>query len=416
MKRTLLGGAALVALGAIGLSATPAAAQLELTITGSVEPEFGFVSQDNDAGTRSYGSTTRLILRFNADGTADNGLQYGVRVRLDDNEAFRTATGPDTGSLYGNAALRTRGGLYIRELWGYARGGWGEVRAGEAPIAYEVLNYWIPTGSMPGNVGVLGSWDLYVNHPASAYDPNVGSSILTNTGNAHPSGVSYLLNDYNGFSFGITYAPTTQGFERTADLNELNAGFSDVVSVGANYSRTFSGITFGISAGGNFAHAEDNGLGVPRHDVREWMVGALISAPVGPGTFSLGGFYQNSGRGGMDEATVAAGNTNQAQHWGVGALYETGPWGFQVNYTQFNVDYVGSVDTPVVAGFGTRDVSENYAVGGGVSYRVAPGLTPYVNIVYFNEEGTDIFDPAIARVPDDSNSGVVGTVGVSFTF
>ncbi len=465
MKRSLLGGAALAAL-AIGLSAGPAAAQLELTITGSVEPEFGFVSEEQDSTTgyaaagggvanvavgtlfpatanlaglglpttiaaanaatiaanppstlssrREYASTTRFILRFNANGTADNGLQYGVRVRLDDNEAFSNTPG----SLYGDRALRTRAGVYIRELWGYVRGGWGELRGGESPIAYDALNYWIPTGSMPGNVGVLGAWDLYPTFPAGTFDPNIGSSLLTNTGNGHPSGVTYLLSDYHGFNFGITYAPTTQGYERTADLNELNAGFSDVVSVAASYSHDFGGVTLGISAGGNFAHAEDSGLGVDRHDMREWMVGALVSAPIGPGTFSLGGFYQNSGRGGMLESAVAGGNTDQAQQWGAGILYETGPWGFQANYIHFTVDPVGSIDTATsaVTGFGTRDTTDNYAVGGGVSYNVAPGLTPYVNIVYFNSDSVLVSDPSINGVSDFSNDGVVGTVGVSFTF
>lgn len=473
MKRSLLGGAALLALGAVGLSAGPAAAQLELTITGSVEPEFGFISEDQDSTTgyagagggvadvniaalfpagastagftssfsgalpvtipaanvgtiaanppttqtsrRAYASTTRFILRINADGTADNGLQYGVRVRFDDADGGLCGT---TGQVYGQNALRTRCALWIRELWGYARGGWGEVRAGESPIAYQLLTYTIPTGSMPGNIGVLGSWDLYPSFSAGTFDPNIGASLLTNTGNAHPSGITYLLSDYHGFSFGLTYAPTTQGAERIANVNELNGGFSDVVSVAANYTREFAGLTFGISAGGNFAHAEDAAVGVARHDLQEWTVGAQVSTPIGPGTFTLGGFYQNSGRGGMLETAVAAGNTNQAQHWGAGVLYETGPWGFQANYVHFSADPVGSIDTPVnsTTGFGTRDVAESFAVGGGVSYNVAPGLTPYVNLVYFNADSILVSNPAINGVSDFSNEGVVGTVGVTFAF
>lgn len=479
MKKVLLGSAAAIAFGAVGFAAVPASAQLELTISGSVEPEFGFVSEDRDevygygaavatpptgftnftsAGVagfgggyglnavnllladdatvvaantptlrqsrRAYGSDTRFILRFNADGTADNGLRYGVRIRLDDNELFQTSTGAvDAGSLYGDTGvLRTRGGVYIRELWGYARGEWGEIRAGESPISFDLLAVGVPTGSMPaGAQGVFTNWPRYVDlaGPGAIAGSYIDSptSILTRQAASHPSGIGYVLNNFHGFSFGLTYAPTTQGFERTVDQNEVNSGFSDVVSVAANYRGEFSGVRVAISAGGNFANAEDTTVNCTatncqRHDLREWRVGGQV----GYGGFTLGGFYQNSGRGGMRESAIATGQTDQFEAWGVGGHYTTGPWQFDINYVQATVDPVGILGGFTGTGITTRDYAEQWGVGGGVSYSLAPGLTPYASVAYINNNSIFTSDPAVNGTTDFSNSAVVGIVGVNFTF
>ncbi len=474
MKKILLGGAAAAA---FGLLATPAFAQLELTITGSIEPEFGFVDEDRSdltqftgAGAstvtaaslavnpslvgstrptalgsfsvsaadsaaelaagggatstlnqRSYGSTTRFILRFAADGTADNGLRYGIRVRLDDNERF----GNNAGGLFGDAALRTRGGLYVREAWGYARGSWGEVRAGESPIVYNVLNFDVPSSG----ISVDGNWDRYISSTPGGFSAasSFNNSILTRDNSGHPSGISYLLNNYQGLGFGslsvgLTYAPTTQGFERTADLDEDNAGFSDVVSFGLQYRGEFSGVRLGISGGVNFANAEDAGIGVEREDVTEWRIGGLV----GYGGFTLSGFYQDHGEGGFRQSAIATGATDGLTSWGVGGGYTAGPWNFSIGYYQVDGDPIGAVDRPVgsaaaiaagiPAGFGTRDTATSYVVGGGMTYSLAPGLTPYASVVYFDNESVFISDSGITGVTDFSNEGVVGVLGVTFSF
>lgn len=477
MKKVLLGSAAAIAFGAVGFAAAPASAQLELTITGSVEPEFAFFDRDRDtvsgytadpgggtavpavltvatstglvpfsagffapnaavvagvapallSSSRAYASTTRFILRFNADGTADNGLRYGVRVRMDDNDPVGT-----TGQVYGQDSLRTRGAMYVRELWGYVRGEWGEVRGGEAPIAFDLLSIGVPTGSMPsGAQGVFNNWDRYIPQapgglPFRTVEILAPTSILTRGGSSHPSGVSYVLNNFHGFSFGLTYAPTTQGVERAADVNEVNAGFSDIVSVAANYQGEFSGVRFGISAGGNFANAEDTIVACTvntcqRHDLAEWRVGAQV----GYGGFTLGGFYRNAGRGGVLESNIATGRTDQLETWGVGGHYTTGPWQFAINYVEASGDPFGLSATAtggaiaglgVLPGVGSRDYAEQWGVGGGVSYSLAPGLTPYASIAYIAQRSILTSNPAINGVTDFSDDTTIGMVGVNFTF
>ncbi len=480
MKKVLLSSAAALAFGAVGFGAAPASAQLELTITGSVDPQFGFVDQDLDetrvvaagVGTRtqnynsvaaagqssagystggaptfslisgallaadpsataanyasalgrttvtnsrrSYASTTRFILRFNADGTADNGLRYGVRVRLDDNERF----GNSAGSLYGDAALRTRGGIYIRELWGYVRGGWGEVRAGESPIVFNLLSFDAPNAAL----GVDGDWDRYVFSGTGSLGvaTNFNNSIVTRDNSGHPSGLTYILQNFHGFSFGLTYAPTTQGFERTADLDENNAGFSDLVSIAAQYRGEFSGVRVGVSGAVNFASAEPSAIGGianDREDLLEWRVGGMV----GYGGFTLSGFYANAGDSGYRTTAVLTNQADDFEAWAVGGAYTVGPWNFAVNYIEGHGDpiglhsatvFTGGVDT----GFGTRDEASSMAVGGGVSYNLAPGLTPYATVVYFENESILTSNSGVNGVTDFSNDGVVGTVGVTFTF
>jgi predicted porin len=296
------------------------------------------------------------------------------------------------------------------------------MRVGEAPIAYETLAIGIPIGSMPsGAQAAIGNWWLYAAagpgtfegaNPAPIAAP---TSVMTRGNSSHPSGVSYYLNNFRGFSFGTTYAPTTQGAERAVDLDNVNAGFRDVVSLISNYQGNFSGVRLGISAGGNLATAENTTDGAIRHDIREWRLGSQI----GYGPFTLGGFYQNSGRSGFRELNIATNATDPYQLWGAGGYYTTGPWQLAVNYAQGRVDPYGVSATNSLSGFpgiGTRNFAETWAVGSGVSYSLAPGMTPYASVTYFRQNSIITSDPSINGVSDPSNRGTVGIVGVNFTF
>ena len=68
MKKVLLGSTALVA---ASLMAGPAFAQLELSISGSVDVHAGWASEDLDDDRRAYGITTDTTLNFDANGVAD---------------------------------------------------------------------------------------------------------------------------------------------------------------------------------------------------------------------------------------------------------------------------------------------------------------------------------------------------------
>ncbi len=135
MKKVLLGSTALVA---AGLVAGPAFAQLELSISGSVDYHFGIADEDLDTDKRSYGNTTDTTLNFNADGVADNGLEYGTRINVDDNsDAFK-----------------------IDETYVFVRGTFGRIQLGERDPIASLLRFAVPA---VGNGQADGDFGRYVD-------------------------------------------------------------------------------------------------------------------------------------------------------------------------------------------------------------------------------------------------------------
>ena len=146
MKKVLLGSTALVA---AGLMAGPAFAQLELSISGSVDVHAGWASEDLDTDRREYGITTDTTLNFNADGVADNGLEYGSRINVDDENIGGDQT------------------FEIDETWLFVSGTFGEVRLGATDPAASELRFAIPTvgnGQADGDFGRYVGGNRFLRH------------------------------------------------------------------------------------------------------------------------------------------------------------------------------------------------------------------------------------------------------------
>ncbi|MGP1394011.1 MAG: porin [Inquilinaceae bacterium] len=345
MKKVLLGSTALVA---FGLMAAPASAQLELAITGSVDVHFGYGDDDFDANERDYGGTTDTILNFNADGVADNGLSYGGRINVDDSgNEFR-----------------------IDETWVYLSGNWGEVRLGAKEGQAQNLRLTMPTTGNGQTDGDFGRYIQEVNNQE-------GLSFLDEQDDTK---ISYIGN-FADFTFGVSYSPTTGANDSGANpqLSDDDAGeFENVFSAGANYQGDFGAATFGVSAGIASGDAE---LG-SEEDLFEYGFGA----EVGYAGFTFGGFYINSEGGTIEDR----------DRYGLGVSWGAGPWGFAVNGMYAEADLAGA-----------GNEREDYSVGAGLSYVVAPGLTAYGDLVYFDYDG----DGTAA-----DNEGYVGLVGVTAAF
>lgn len=379
MKKVLLGTTALVA---AGLMAGPAFAQLDLDISGSVDVHFGISDEDLDLNRRAYGVTTDTTLNFNASGIADNGLEYGSRINVDDSDnEFR-----------------------IDETWVYLSGTFGEVRFGATdPLASELI-YSIPT---IGNGQSDGDFGRYVNDLTD--DEFVFGTDFLYDGDDNK--VVYF-GEFGGITAGFSYSPTSEGVgsdpaqtdndsEITVDIDpgppivittELDFDLEDIFSIGANYQGEFNNVSIGVSGGANFGDVEPGTfdiLGVtsaiPGGDFTEYGFGG----EAGFGAFTIGGFWITS------ELDLDNAGELEQDRYGGGVTYSVGPWGFAANALLAEFD------------LGPGAEIEDTIYGFGVEYSLADGLTPYADLVFFDHETLD---------PTLNNDGSVFLAGITASF
>lgn len=366
MKKVLLGSTALVA---AGLLAGPAFAQLEFSLSGSVDVHAGFSSEDLDVDRRAYGITTDTTLNFDANGVADNGLEYGSRINVDD-------SGAD---------------FQIDETWVYVSGSFGEVRFGASDPAASELRFSIPT---VGNGQTDGDFGRYVN--GTTDDQFVFGVDFEYSGDDNK--IIYI-GEFGDVTVGASYSPTDAANKSDPAMGETDGGdvadfiagdvdLEDIISLGGNFQGEFGGTSIGVSAGVNFGDFEQvAGAAVAGNldSFTEYGVGA----EVGVGAITAGGFWITS------EAEVNGGSDLTIDKYGLGATFSTGPWSFAANGLIAEAD----------AGPGTDIEDTIYGVG--VEYSLADGLTPYADLVFFDND-------VPGTVGD--NDGSVFLVGVTASF
>lgn len=373
MKKVLLGSTALVA---AGLLAGPAFAQLEFSLSGSVDVHAGFVSEDLDQNRRAHGITTDTTLNFDADGVADNGLEYGSRINVDDSaDQFR-----------------------IDETWVYVSGSFGELRFGATDPAASELRFSIPT---VGNGQTDGDFGRYVN-PVTTGD--LGFSFGVDFLYSGDDNKIVYIGEFGDVTVGASYSPTEEGKgsdpaqtdnDSTIIVNPLIPGIvdidfdlEDIISVGTNYQGAFNAVSVGVSGGVNIADIEPGsvlGLAIPGGDFTEYGFGA----EVGFGAVTVGGFWIAS------ELDFDGGGTLDNDRYGGGVTFTTGPWGFAANGLLSERDFGGGLD------------SEDTIYGVGLEYSLTDGLTPYADLVFFDHEGLD---------PLLDNDGSVFLAGITASF
>lgn len=378
MKKVLLGSSALVA---AGLFAVPAAAQLELTISGSVDVNFGVVDENlNDPegdplNRRDYGGRTDVTLNFNTEGFADNGLRYGSRINIDDSD---DNVGDDDNEIntFNNATS-----FQIDEAFVFLAGTFGQLRLGDKEGVAPDLRLTIPT---IGGGAADGDWDNYVGIGT----PDTGTGFLL--GDNDSTRITYFF-EWEGLTAGASYAPAS-GDSLLNSTNQCRdtdlfacVDFEDQFDIGANYTFDFDGGSVIVAA----TYLTADSVDPERHDVEGVSLGAQVSYDA----FTIGGFYVNSFESGADVDE----DNDDFQRWGIGATYQVGDWGFGVNYL----------------GFSDFDGEDGWAAGGGVSYNIAPGLQAYADLVFFEDEQTAPDGGGPSRDADD---GTVFLAGITASF
>lgn len=372
MKRSLALACAAVAL-AIGTGSAAAQTKFDLTIGGDAYFQAGFVDQKDDANLRSFEARNRFRFTLTPSAKADNGLEYGARLRV---RTDRSATS--------NGARNTS----TDRAYMFAKGFFGTVQAGTINGLSDEYGFIGPNVEGIAGGADNGTLDFLA-------DSGVGGSIAgraTNFRNLRSGDIAtrvvYLTPQFAGFQGGVAYAPRNDNNMNSVNRAKFTPGttgyqdvFHDVVEVGGIYSREVGPVALEASAFYEFGDAAKSSVAGPNFkDLSSWNVGANV----GFAGFKVGAMYRNAGKSGY-QSGVPTGGAHDQETWIVGANYTLGPVILAVNYQSYK-DAGDDISDRLNAKLDLYQA--------GVTYTVAPGLTAGLEYSYFKAKDNDLAPPA----------------------
>jgi len=404
MNRYLLAGCAAVAL-AMGSGAANAQAKFEVKVGGDVFWEWGYVDQERDAGLRNTEMRNRFRVNIIPSAKADNGLEYGARIRI---------RADNSNTAVGRALTQDR--TYI-----FAQGGFGQVRLGTTntfndetvvsrPIDYLPFGLFDQAVSHIGGVQALGGAGARSGADVAGGNMvalNAGSIVWPTFGDV-ATRIVYFSPRIAGFQLGGSYSPRND--DTTNSINRLKTGgtataasafqssMQDLWEVGANFNGDFGPAKVKVGAGYYGAEASDV-VGGRFRDLRAWQAGAQV----GFAGLTVGGSYTDWGKSGLNRNTAVAPFTESARVYQVGAQYTMGP-------IVVGGGWMRGSDSGSVAVAGRRKV-DVYEIG--ASYTVAPGFAVQAQYDYFKAD-TDLAPTVATGDRDDKGSIVILRTTLAF--
>jgi predicted porin len=377
MKKVLLATSAL--LGVVALSgaalAQPAGKTVvnqgptTITLGGTSEFQAGFVDQDRDAGTRGYGFRNDNEIKLNIDNNSDNGLNYGATVVL---ETDITDDADNEGTNASRTFIYLGSAQNAATQWGRFELG-GNVNA-NAALKVDASTFARATG------GVDGDYYFFTNTPVAVLDtPDSPLNSCLGGGcgaTENATKLTYYTPVFSGFQLGLSYTPDSNDRGQVASRLENNVGgVENVFSGGVKYEGAFQQVGVKASLTGETGENEVGG-----DDTNAYAFGLNLSYM----NFTFGGSW--------GEWNDAFTNGNDAEYWTLGAGYTYGAFGVSATYLDSELD------------LSNTDFS-NLSLG--ADYALAPGLTPYVEVSFFESD-------APGAVND--NDGTVLLVGTQLSF
>lgn len=370
MKKILLGTTGLV--GAALIATAASAETPKVTLGGFSDFQAGWADNDvADEGSVGFRNDNTISVRV--DGKTDAGLGYGAVIDLvadidgeNDNEST-------------NGAKRT---------FTYLDGGWGRVEMGgnksvAATMRVDASTVAVATGGINGDFNnfvdptggiATGTGDAFIS--SSKLQAEHGDTTLIGDESTYnATKISYYSPRWAGFQFGASYTPDLDARGQSANRD---AGFSDVIDLGLGYETQFDGGTK-LAVSGTYEIADAQGLAAGADDIEGWNLGALV----GFSGFNIAGSY-----GEWSEGAVGGALTADGDYWTAGLGYDMGAVGLSATYLESSLD----------VGAGDNDFN-NLVLG--ADYKLAPGLTPYAEVSFYEFDGT--------TADNDGTAVIVGT-------
>jgi len=337
MKKLLMGASALAIAGFGGAAV---AQEWSVRTGGFMTAGIGYVDADGHSAEVEIVNNAEVIFNFTL--VADNGITFNGKVEF---EASGTSENAD-------------------EYVASAQGSFGRLEIGREDGVHDRL-----AGEAAGSTAFTSSADgggLLFDY-ASGEMPFSLDSEGRNSGDQLK--IIYFTPKFSGFQAGFSYSPGGAGKSGNGGTsNEGGIGKdAEVIEFGAAYSNTFGGV--GVDLGAGYSTFQDNRFGgAADRDQSYSFMGALSFAG-----FKAGAQY------GVTEYNTAG--VDDVEGLGVGVEYATGPWNFGIQYTV------------MLGGNGAEGFNEDdWGVGAGVDYALAPGVTVGA-IVEYGE--ADVADPVL---------------------
>lgn len=347
MKKLLLGTTALTGV-MLSAAAAHAAEPMSLTISGFFEG-VAVVGDDDIGGTRSASfQAWNSELHFDAKGVTDGGLTYGFHIELEGITA----------------------GDQIDEAYLYFSGGFGQLEFGSTDPVATKMAYVAPTPEPTGIIN-LNSPDYF---PAAASGlPTVTTFLGVSdafNGFADNIKLNYFTPRLAGFQLGLTYSPNPcedAGCGNPGGIFLAKVGPKAEYEAAINYTRDFSNISVGASAGVNKVTVYGGGA-----SEEGYSAGLNVGFGLGQGTATLGGSYLAY----RDFGFVSGADYDA---FDLGGRYAMGPWTAGVSYIYG--------DTNATAGDLTT-----WALAVGAGYSLAPGLALAAGYEHYDRSTFNAFD------------------------
>ncbi|WP_135502003.1 porin [Roseovarius aestuariivivens] len=286
-------------------------------------------------GIQMY-SNTEII--FTPSITLDNGLTFGVNIQMEGLNSGGGADGID------ESYMSISGDQFGRLDIGYENSAGYKMMVGAPAVASNAINSPSASAFIPFHPGA-----------ALGFRQAAISSFTEVAGNNDTARLTYYTPSFNGFTAGISYAPTAGGNTANVAPVNRNAGIVDVIDLGVNYSQSFG--TTDISLAARWGTADNNAVGVS--DPETWGVGFQV----GFSGFTVGGSWAENDNG-------APTGVGDQEGYSLGVAYDApGPWTFGLE------GYVGEVEQGAIDG-----EYEYYQLAG--SRDLGPGVSWDVYLVY----------------------------------
>lgn len=345
----LLGAATLSLVSAMAVSG-PALAQskFEVLLGADAYFEAGYASQDRDSDQRSTEFRNRFRPLITATGKADNGLEYGGRIRLLAENANRTVS-------------NDRAFIFLK-------GGFGVLHLGQENGPSDDSGIIAPSDW--GTGGVDGSFPAWLGNSGSNAPINIGNIRALISGNS-ATRASYWTPELGGFKLGVSYQPDSESNntdinrrKTTAASANRTGAYRDVFEVGGTFANSFGGVTVNASLfylGGKSKGSSTSAATFD--DLSSTHAGLTVAY----GGLKVGGSYAWSGDSGYAKPATNAGIVSREKQdvWTVGAQYTFGA-------TTVGAGYLKARDAGDLT---VRGATKFELITVGAKYVLAPGLS-----------------------------------------
>lgn len=372
MKHILLAGCA--ALAFASLTGTAAAqSKFQVLIGGDAYFQAAYVDDENTGeNLRDTEFSNRFRLNVIPSAKADNGLEYGGRIRI------RAANGNRT--------------LDYDRAYIFAQGGFGQVRAGTQEGA---SSEWAIIGPV-GDWGTFGGPDgFWMDFVADLNDLPVQAQgdLRTYTSQTRSTSLLYQSPTFAGLSLAGSFTPVVGDAGASVSRSTITGdgdrtlSFENVYEIGLLYSGEFSGATVEGSVFYSGGDAKDATGGVRFEDMSSVQAGLQV----GYAGFKVGGSYSWAGDSGYEKGLGVV-STEDTYTWIAAAQYQFGAFTLGGSYTY-------SQDPGSVFTVGKRDLDLWQA---GLTYLVSPGLTVGLEYTHY-----DVDNKEIGGTPDREGNLVI---------